>query len=288
MAKKAFFVFALISLMLPGLAYAWDDCPFNEVNEPYPGTCGRYVDTDSNGICDHSEPAPEEQTTVNAVLPALTAGEETAELAATADSHGPVSGQELKALTVSEAARAYGVSAVDLAGALMDQAGVKVRLTDTFEYLHDQYGLSPSLAKETAASLAAGLSAPTETSAASKTAVPAAVKKNKYNFLPVAGGLFASYLASLVLAKKKIISRLWQRRIWNVALLLSFCSVGLSGLFLVIKVNYGWTLPMPFSLLYWHVETGITMAVITIFHIIWHWPYFKCFWLKKKTDQCEK
>ncbi|MCU0678899.1 MAG: DUF4405 domain-containing protein [Planctomycetes bacterium] len=285
MAIKAFLIFTLAVIILPGLAYAWEDCPFNEVNEPYPGTCGRYLDTDGNGICDHSEPAPNEQITINTVLPALTAGEETAEPTAAADSHGPVNGQGLKALTVAEAARAYGISAIDLAGALMDRIGEKVRLIDTFQYLHDQYGLSPSLAKETAASLQTGLTK-TIDAAAAKTPLPAAAKQNRYNFLPVAGGLVASYLISLVFVKKRIISRLWQRRFWNIALLISFFGVGLSGLFLVIKVNYGWTLPTPFNLLYWHVEIGITMAVITIFHIIWHWPYFKCFWLKKKTDQC--
>ena len=32
------------------------DCPFGLVNDPYPGECGRYVDQNENGICDHSEP----------------------------------------------------------------------------------------------------------------------------------------------------------------------------------------------------------------------------------------
>lgn len=41
--------------------YAWDDCPKGEVNDPYPGECARYIDTDQNGICDHSEPAPEDR-----------------------------------------------------------------------------------------------------------------------------------------------------------------------------------------------------------------------------------
>ena len=31
-------------------------CPFGEVNDPYPGNCGRYVDVNENGICDLSEP----------------------------------------------------------------------------------------------------------------------------------------------------------------------------------------------------------------------------------------
>jgi hypothetical protein len=31
------------------------DCPHGEVNCEYPGNCGKYIDTDNNDICDHSE-----------------------------------------------------------------------------------------------------------------------------------------------------------------------------------------------------------------------------------------
>jgi hypothetical protein len=37
---------------------AWLDCPFENINDPYPGLCNRYTDTDGNEICDHSEPQP--------------------------------------------------------------------------------------------------------------------------------------------------------------------------------------------------------------------------------------
>jgi len=41
--------------------YAWDDCPKGLTNDAYPGSCPQYIDTDENGICDHSEPAPEDR-----------------------------------------------------------------------------------------------------------------------------------------------------------------------------------------------------------------------------------
>ncbi len=31
------------------------DCPFGNVHCEYPGNCGRYTDSDDNGICDYSE-----------------------------------------------------------------------------------------------------------------------------------------------------------------------------------------------------------------------------------------
>ena len=58
------FTFVFFSINRNGLVgevYAWDDCPKGLVNDEYPGSCPRYIDTDENGICDHSEPAPEDR-----------------------------------------------------------------------------------------------------------------------------------------------------------------------------------------------------------------------------------
>jgi hypothetical protein len=43
--------------------YAWDNCPFGLEDDPYPGECKRYIDTDGDGICDRSQPAPEDRDT---------------------------------------------------------------------------------------------------------------------------------------------------------------------------------------------------------------------------------
>jgi hypothetical protein len=64
MRKKALIILLVFTFLLPtvsGGVYAWDDCPKGLVNDEYPGECSRYVDTDGNGICDHSEPAPEDR-----------------------------------------------------------------------------------------------------------------------------------------------------------------------------------------------------------------------------------
>jgi hypothetical protein len=50
---------AIIAILLvSSFAFAWDDCPFGLVNDTAPGECGRYVDTNGDGLCDHSEQAP--------------------------------------------------------------------------------------------------------------------------------------------------------------------------------------------------------------------------------------
>ncbi len=45
--------------------YAWDDCPKGLVDDPYPGECARYIDTDGDDICDHSQLAPEDREVTN-------------------------------------------------------------------------------------------------------------------------------------------------------------------------------------------------------------------------------
>jgi len=54
-------IFLFIALLILAPLFAWGDCPFGEVNDTYPGNCGRYVDTDKDGICDHSQLAPDER-----------------------------------------------------------------------------------------------------------------------------------------------------------------------------------------------------------------------------------
>jgi hypothetical protein len=43
------------------ITVSWNDCPKGLVNDPYPGECKDYIDTDGDGICDHSEPPPWER-----------------------------------------------------------------------------------------------------------------------------------------------------------------------------------------------------------------------------------
>ena len=49
--------------IFPTGALAWNNCPKGLTNDPYPGACRRYVDTNSDGICDLSQSKPAESTT---------------------------------------------------------------------------------------------------------------------------------------------------------------------------------------------------------------------------------
>jgi len=95
-----------------------------------------------------------------------------------------------------------------------------------------------------------------------------------YTFLPLVASLVMLYALTWFLAREKVISLLTHRRIWNLLLLASFLVTAFLGLLLVVRLNWGWSPWLPFDMLYWHVESGIVMAVISIFHVAWHWRYF--------------
>lgn len=65
MNKKIFVIILSIAVLMffPGKIWAstWDDCPLGKTNDEYPGDCPRYVDSDNDGICDHSQLPPEER-----------------------------------------------------------------------------------------------------------------------------------------------------------------------------------------------------------------------------------
>ena len=109
-------------------------------------------------------------------------------------------------------------------------------------------------------------------------------KQNKmiYHFLPISLILILLYFMTHILSKKKIISVVNHRKIWNILLLVSFLISGILGILLVIEINSGITIPSPFNMLFWHVEVGIAMFVISIFHTLWHWSYFKNLFILKK------
>jgi hypothetical protein len=177
--------FLFIFIILNQNVYAWENCPFGEVNESYPGTCGRYIDTDNDNICDLSQSSPEKR-------------------------------------------------------AMLTQE-------DNTE----------------------------NNSTSIKSVVSKSNSGINYYFVPIAAILFIVYLTTLILSRNKKIKLSQHRKIWNFILLITFLISGTFGIILAIIVSYGIRLSFYSDLLFWHVEMGISMAIISIFHILWHLKYFK-------------
>jgi hypothetical protein len=96
-----------------------------------------------------------------------------------------------------------------------------------------------------------------------------------YHLLSITATSLGLYALSLLLVATKRIRKATHRRIWNILLLLSFLISCILGLVLVVQINYQIAQPLLDPFTFWHVEAGIAMTLISIFHIFWHLPYFK-------------
>ena len=113
-------------------------------------------------------------------------------------------------------------------------------------------------------------------------------KRRSYNLLLWTLITFGAYFLSIILHKTGIYNKRIHRRIWNGLLLITFLVSGILGLVLVLQVNY-LILPSYFvTFLKWHVDFGIVMAWVSIFHIVWHFKYFRNIFrsTNKQTTEC--
>lgn len=95
-----------------------------------------------------------------------------------------------------------------------------------------------------------------------------------YDVIPILLIMTFLYSFTYFISRKNFIRPSTHRKIWNVILLATFMVSALFGLFLAIQINYNFALEIYKTLLYWHVEFGIAMTIISIFHVFWHLSYF--------------
>jgi hypothetical protein len=102
----------------------------------------------------------------------------------------------------------------------------------------------------------------------------ASVSKHSYYFIPILLVLGLLYALTWILSHRRIITGVIHRRIWNLVLLVSTLISALLGLFLILRIDFNIDLTLPFNMLFWHVEAGIALGIVAVFHILWHWRYF--------------
>lgn len=115
---------------------------------------------------------------------------------------------------------------------------------------------------------------------------PPKPKPHIYNLLAVGIPCVLLYLVSWIISRRRrLITPATHRKIWNVILLATFLVSCILGLLLTIFINYniqsGWFL----KFLHWHVDFGIAMTLIAIFHVLWHLRYFLCLFKKANKNQ---
>jgi hypothetical protein len=260
----------------PDQALAWDNCPKGYVNDPYPGACRRYVDTNGDEICDLSQAEPVASTTTTAAPPSTNTQESTATadsaVVTTTSGEPPTGDCPLGPCAACGACLSIGSSVSSLTsaddeetalaagtGSLAAVAAVSAATTTTT--------IPPSGGATGGSSSSASSVGGTQTDQTASSA--------GYNVSPLALGFFLIYAASFALYKTKRIKVTTHRKIWNVLLLGTFLITGVFGLILTIELDYTLPFTIPIDLLFWHVEAGVVMTLISLFHVGWHLNYYR-------------
>lgn len=117
---------------------------------------------------------------------------------------------------------------------------------------------------------------PTQTAGSSPIITESTVNSNQrsYSFIPIFFVIVALYSATWILSARKIISTVLHRKIWNLVLLIAALISFLLGIFITLNLDLGTNIKLPFDMLFWHVEAGIALGIVAVFHVYWHWRYF--------------
>lgn len=93
-----------------------------------------------------------------------------------------------------------------------------------------------------------------------------------YNVIIPSIPFLAAYLLTYSLYKRNFIKKSIHVNLWNLIIGIAFLVSAGGGFLLLILLQLGITLPISFGLMYWHVELGITLALVAVFH---HHVYLK-------------
>ncbi|RLD82864.1 MAG: hypothetical protein DRJ10_04585, partial [Bacteroidetes bacterium] len=98
--------------------------------------------------------------------------------------------------------------------------------------------------------------------------------QEKYDLIAITTNSLLLYGLSYILVKLGILNKTYHRRFWNTLLLISFIVAGGLGIFMVFQINYDWDISFIDDITFFHVDFGIALFIIALFHIIWHLNYF--------------
>jgi len=172
----------LIATIFVQSALAWDDCPYAIEDDPQPGLCSQYVDTNGDGICDHSQSEP-------------------------AETNPDESSQEQIQTQVISSRQWY------------ENKNVMIMII---------------------------------------------------SFFIILGGV----VLLKIFTKKQIISKTKEKIIWNILLLIFFLPSAITGILLVLIVEFSVLREISLNFIELHSYTSFFFMWISGYHIIWHTRYY--------------
>ena len=128
---------------------------------------------------------------------------------------------------------------------------------------------------------------PTDATIVPESAEPEQPVKTKkpYDLILISAITIGLYALTSILAKAGVLKKTTHRKIWNILLLITALVSCLLGFFLVLQINYGWKMDWLWTVKYYHVQFGIAMTIVAVFHILWHMNYWKTLFKKRENKQ---
>ncbi len=95
-----------------------------------------------------------------------------------------------------------------------------------------------------------------------------------YLIIPIAFSILVLYFLSFFAMRAGLLSKSLHLKLWNISLIITFLFTAILGLILAFQVNYKIEIPFIKEILTIHVDFGIAMSFIAVFHLIWHIRYY--------------
>ncbi len=243
----------ITSLVILTIAFitstSYAQCPWDRVNCAH--GCGRFNDANNNGLCDYSEGKTKADTFGTKTV-------EKKEVAAVE-----------KRNESKQSKRCSGCTHDKCIHSESTESGSNAEASE-----EDEFKSMDASEVDTTAVSKAELDATTT-----------AEKEKPYSLILISLITFALYAFTWILVKLNKLKLSMHRKIWNVILLCTFLVSCLFGFFLVVQLNYDFVISWYRTVLYWHVQVGIAMTIIAVFHTIWHVKYYVNIFKRKKTPK---
>ncbi len=244
--KRLLITLLLAFVALPMFAQVEQDCGAIDC----PGRCGRFIDQNGDGFCDHGRLSEAAKPTAT-VTTAEPQKAEKSELETQAQKQ-PATATPAKRVHNEEAPSHNDIAAED----------AHTGATQLEEPQPQPQPVEPVQEEETA---------------------PAS-GGSPYHLVLITLLTIGLFALTRILVAANVIKLATHRKIWNVVLLITALMSCLIGLFLVFQVNYNIKMEWFWTLKVLHVEFGIAMTIIAILHIFWHMNYWKTLFKGKKNQ----
>lgn len=103
-----------------------------------------------------------------------------------------------------------------------------------------------------------------------------------YDMILPAVPFIGGYLLTYGLYKFNLIKKSLHVNIWNMIIGLAFLISGGAGFILLILLEMGIVSSLNSPLLYWHVELGVSLVLVTIFHFHIYWKSARTMFVSAK------